>query len=36
VSFVELKSPFGHDAFLLENPELDQVIAGFLGAGDRQ
>lgn len=34
VSFVELKSPFGHDAFLLENPELDRVIAGFLGAGD--
>lgn len=34
VSFVELKSPFGHDAFLLENPELDRVIAGFLGAGE--
>jgi len=32
-SFVELKSPFGHDAFLLESPELDRVVAGFLGAG---
>ncbi len=32
VSFVELSSPFGHDAFLLEVPELDRVIAGFLGA----
>jgi homoserine O-acetyltransferase/O-succinyltransferase len=33
VSFVELSSPFGHDAFFLELPELDQVIAGFLGVG---
>ena len=32
-SFVELSSPFGHDAFLLESPELDRVIAGFLGNG---
>lgn len=32
-SFVELSSPFGHDAFLLENPELDRVVRGFLGAG---
>jgi homoserine O-acetyltransferase len=31
-SFVELKSPFGHDAFLLDNPELDRVVSGFLGA----
>jgi homoserine O-acetyltransferase len=33
VSFVELSSPFGHDAFFLDLPELDQVIAGFLNAG---
>jgi homoserine O-acetyltransferase/O-succinyltransferase len=32
VSFVELSSPFGHDSFLLEHPEMDRVIAGFLGA----
>ena len=32
VSFVELSSPFGHDAFLLDSPELDRVVAGFLGA----
>lgn len=31
-SFVELSSPYGHDAFLLESPDLDRVIAGFLGA----
>ena len=31
-SFVELSSPFGHDAFLLDNAALDRVIAGFLGA----
>lgn len=33
-SFVELSSPFGHDAFLLENPELARVIDGFLRAGE--
>jgi homoserine O-acetyltransferase/O-succinyltransferase len=33
VSFVELSSPYGHDAFLLDTPDLDRVIAGFLGAG---
>ncbi|MBV7257355.1 homoserine O-acetyltransferase [Pacificimonas sp. WHA3] len=31
VSFVELSSPFGHDAFLLESPELNRIVAGFLG-----
>ncbi|WP_419826997.1 homoserine O-acetyltransferase MetX [Sphingomonas sp.] len=31
-SFVELSSPFGHDAFLLDVPELDRVVGGFLGA----
>ncbi|PCG13742.1 MAG: homoserine O-acetyltransferase [Sphingomonas sp.] len=31
-SFVELSSPYGHDAFLLDSPDLDRVIAGFLGA----
>jgi homoserine O-acetyltransferase len=34
-SFVELSSPYGHDAFLLESPELDRVITGFLRAGER-
>jgi homoserine O-acetyltransferase len=32
-SFVELSSPYGHDAFLLESAELDRVVSGFLGAG---
>ncbi len=31
-SFVELSSPFGHDAFLLDSPELWRVIGGFVGA----
>ncbi|MCA1198665.1 homoserine O-acetyltransferase [Sphingomonas sp. R647] len=34
VSFVELSSPFGHDAFLLEAPELNRVVDGFLRAGE--
>ncbi|WP_164157403.1 homoserine O-acetyltransferase MetX [Sandarakinorhabdus rubra] len=32
VSFVELESPFGHDAFLLDSPEMNRVISGFLAA----
>lgn len=32
VSFVELSSPFGHDAFLLDNPEMNAVISGFLAS----
>ena len=31
-SFVELSSPYGHDAFLLDEPALDRVVAGVLGA----
>ncbi len=34
-SFVELSSPFGHDAFLLDLPELNAVVDGFLRAGER-
>lgn len=30
VSFVELSAPFGHDSFLLDVPELDRVVRGFL------
>jgi homoserine O-acetyltransferase len=33
-SFVELSSPFGHDAFLLDAPELNRIVDGFLRAGD--
>ncbi len=33
VSFVELRSPHGHDAFLLDVPELNRVVDGFLRAG---
>jgi homoserine O-acetyltransferase len=33
VSFVELSSPFGHDAFLLDSPEMNRVVDGFLRVG---
>ena len=36
VSFVELSSPFGHDAFLLDVPELNRVVDGFLRAGENR
>jgi homoserine O-acetyltransferase len=32
VSFVELSSPYGHDAFFLDVPALDRVVSGFLCA----
>jgi len=31
-SFVELASPYGHDAFLLEAPAMDRIMHGFLSA----
>jgi len=31
-SFVELSSPYGHDAFLLDMPEMNRVADGFLRA----
>ena len=33
VSFVEIESDRGHDAFLLDEPELFGTMRGFLGAG---
>ena len=37
VSFVEIESDMGHDAFLLDLPEFWQVLSGFLdGAADRR
>jgi homoserine O-acetyltransferase len=30
VSFVEIESPFGHDAFLLDVPEMNRVVDGFV------
>lgn len=36
VSFVEIDTSFGHDAFLLEVPELFRVAGGFMDAAARQ
>jgi homoserine O-acetyltransferase len=35
VSFVEIESDKGHDAFLLDEPELHDTILGFIGASAR-
>jgi homoserine O-acetyltransferase len=32
-SFVELSSPYGHDAFLLESSDMNRVVDGFLRGG---
>ena len=36
VSFVEVVSDKGHDAFLLDEPELFQAVRGFLGSAARK
>lgn len=35
VSFVEIETPRGHDAFLLEEPEFFKTVSGFLEASAR-
>lgn len=35
VSFVEIESDKGHDAFLLDEPDLDRVVRGFLAGVSR-
>jgi len=35
-SFVELSVPFGHDSFLLDAPEMNRIVDGFLRAGETQ
>ncbi len=35
-SFVELSSPFGHDSFLLDAPEMNRIVDGFLRAGENR
>ncbi len=34
VSFVEIETSLGHDAFLLDVPEMNRVVDGFLRAGE--
>jgi homoserine O-acetyltransferase/O-succinyltransferase len=36
VSFVEIDTDKGHDAFLLHEPELFETISGFLSAAARR
>jgi len=33
-SFIELSAPFGHDSFLLDVPEMNRIIDGFVKAGE--
>ena len=36
VSFVEIESDKGHDAFLLDEPEFDRTLTGFLNGAARR
>jgi len=36
VSFVEIESDKGHDAFLLDEPELFATVRGFINAAARK
>ena len=35
VSFVEIDSPYGHDAFLVEEEKLTRILCGFLAGVSR-
>ncbi|NNF99137.1 MAG: homoserine O-acetyltransferase [Desulfobacteraceae bacterium] len=35
VSFIEVDSPYGHDAFLVEEDRLAQIMAAFLSGGEK-
>ncbi len=35
VSFAEIETAHGHDAFLLENAEMDKMLEGFLASAER-
>ncbi len=35
VSFIDIESPYGHDAFLVEEAKLTPIIAGFLSGVDK-
>jgi homoserine O-acetyltransferase len=36
VSFLDIDSPYGHDAFLVEEEKLTRIISGFLGGVDKE
>ncbi len=36
VTFREIRSPHGHDSFLLEIPEYHRTVAGFMDRLDRE
>ena len=36
VSFIEIQTDKGHDAFLLDEPELHKTLSGFLNGAARQ
>ncbi len=36
VSFIDIDSPYGHDAFLLEEEKLTRIISGYLSGVDKE
>jgi len=36
VSFIDIDSPYGHDAFLLEEEKLTRIVEGFLSGVDKE
>ena len=36
VSFIDIESPYGHDAFLVEEEKLTRIISGFLSGVDKE
>ena len=35
VSFIDIDSPYGHDAFLLEEKKLTRIVSGFMAGADK-
>ena len=35
MSYYEIESPYGHDAFLLEREKMEGIIGAFLASGAR-
>jgi homoserine O-acetyltransferase len=36
ITYVNINTPYGHDAFLIPNPEMEKVISGFINSGRKK
>ena len=36
ITYVNINTPYGHDAFLIPNPEMEKVISSFINTGGKK